>query len=72
MHVGLMVYIQYPTGAIPKFESVIPATPDMNFGKCEAAGNLMCAGAATGGFNSPSSCRPGSADPSMTGAVSSR
>jgi hypothetical protein len=30
-----------PNTAFPKFESFVPAIPDMNFGKCEAAGNFM-------------------------------
>jgi hypothetical protein len=39
MHVGLMVSIS--NTPFSKFESVVPAIPDMNFGKCGAAGKFM-------------------------------
>ena len=57
--------------AFPKFESFVPVIPDINFGKCEAAGNFVLVPQACG-LKLSSSFRPGSASPSMTVAISCR
>jgi len=63
--------IQCPRTAIPEFDSVIPAILNTNFGKYKAAGNFVLA-LSRYGLNRSSSFHPGSADLSMTDAVSCR